>query len=361
MIYSDISNLRIQNQHILNPLSLSAKELVTSMGAMQAQDLTMAKWAIGLRVQDSTEKKIETAYNNGEIIRTHLMRPTWHFVSSDDIYWLLELTAPRIKPLLKTRNVHLELTEDIFSRCFRILERELVGGNVLTRDELVRLLAEENIKTDENRLSHLMLRAELDGLICSGPLQNNKLTYALLSDRVPVKKMLPKNEALCELAKRYFVSHGPATLQDFVWWSGLSISDAKKSLEANRSNLVAETFDSDTYWCGNSVSLPESNQSVHLLPAFDELLISYRDRKAIISDLDNKKAISNNGIFRPIVVINGKVCGIWRRISQKNQTLIDVNLFQMQNKQTVEAIESEANRYGLFINKPMQLIINNQV
>lgn len=362
MIHSDISNFRIQNQFIQNPEFLSAKDLVYSMGAMQAQDLSMVKWAVGQRLQAATEKAIDNAYNKGEVIRTHLMRPTWHLVSAEDVYWLLELTAPRIKPLLKARNIQLELTEDIFSRCYRIIEKELDNGMALTREKLIQLFENEKIKTDENRFSHLMMRAELDGLICSGPLHNGKLTYTLLPDRVPVKKQLSKEEALYELARRYFFSHGPATLQDFVWWSGLSVSDARKALETNKSNLMSEIVLSQTYWFGNSISHSKLNSvDVYLLPAFDELLISYRDRTALITSENNKKAISNNGIFRPIVVVNGEVCGIWRRTSQKNQTIIEVNLFQAQNKQIVEHIENEANRYSLFIDKPVQLIVNNPI
>ncbi len=362
MTHSDISNFRIQNQFIQNPEFLSAKDLVYSMGAMQAQDLSMVKWAVGQRLQVATEKAIDNAYNKGEVIRTHLMRPTWHLVSAEDVYWLLELTAPRIKPLLKARNIQLELTEDIFSRCYRIIEKELDNGMALTREKLVQLFEKEKIKTDENRFSHLMMRAELDGLICSGPLHNGKLTYTLLPYRVPAKKLLSKEEALHELARRYFFSHGPATLQDFVWWSGLSVSDARKALEINKSNLMSEIVLSQTYWFGNSISHSKLNSvDVYLLPAFDELLISYRDRTALITSENNKKAISNNGIFRPIVVVNGEVCGIWRRTSQKNQTIIEVNLFQMQNKQIVEHIENEANRYSLFIDKPVQLIVNNPI
>jgi len=359
MRYSDISNLRIENQHIIKSEFSIAKDLVSSMGAMQAQDLAMAKWAVGLRLQHSTEKTIEIAYNNGEIIRTHLMRPTWHFVSPEDIYWLLELTAPRIKPTLKARNKQLELTDEIFSKCYRILEKELTNGISLTREELAQLFLLEDIKTDENRFSHLMIKAELDGLVCSGPLKNKKSTYASLPERVPIKKLLSKDESLYELAKRYFVSHGPATLQDFVWWSGLPVSDARKALEMNKSGLDFEIIESETYWFGNSGLLKRSIPEVHLLPAFDELLISYRDRKAIINAPDNKKAISSNGIFRPIIVVDGMVCGIWRRLTQKSLTIIEANLFEPQNKRIVECIENEASLFGTFIGRPIQLIVNN--
>ena len=355
----DISNIRGHNQHIKQTNCISAKELIHSLGAMQAQDFIMSKWAVGLRLQHSTEETVEATYNNGEIIRTHLMRPTWHLVSANDIYWLLELTAPRIKPLLKTRNIQLELTENIFSKCNNIMEKELVNNTHLTREALTQLFENADIRTNDNRLSHILMNAELNGLICSGSLKNSKLTYALLSDRVPTKNQLTKEESLNELAKRYFTSHGPATLLDFVWWSGLSVSDAKKALEMNKSNLLCETVESETYWFGNSFSGSKNSQSVHLLPAFDELLISYRNRTAIINNEHHKKAISSNGIFRPIVVINNQVAGIWRRVTKNKFTIIEVNLFQRQDMGSIESIENEASRYGAFINRPIQLVINN--
>lgn len=356
---TDISNIRIQNQHIEQSFSLSAKDLVHSMGAIQAQDLIMAKWAIGLRLQNATEKTIEDAYNKGEIIRTHLMRPTWHFVSPDDIYWMLELTAPRIKTILKTNNRILELTEIIYSKCNRLLEDALLNGENLTREELVLLFEENHIKTNDNRLSHIMMNAELDGLVCSGPLRNKKLTYSLIEERVPTKKLLTKEESLCELARRYITSHGPVTVQDFVWWSGLSVTYARKAFEMNKSDFFSMTIDFREYWFKDNNSQIKNSPGVHLLPAFDELLISYKDRSAIINESHNAKAISSNGIFRPIVIIDNQVGGIWRRTTQKSHTTIEVNLFKPENRQIIECIENEANRYSLFIERPVQLIMNN--
>jgi hypothetical protein len=358
MTFSEIPTLRTRNQHITNSKFTTVKELVSEMGAMQAQDLAMAKWAAGLRVQNATEKSIESAYNNGEIIRTHLMRPTWHLVSSDDIYWLLELTAPRIKPQLKSRNNHLELTEDVYRNCNDILERALSTTLFLSREDLVQFFEKEGIRTSDNRLSHILMNAELDGIICSGPLKNNKLTYSLLSQRVPVKKLRSKDEALAELAKRYFSSHGPATLQDFAWWSGLSVSDSRKALEMNKETLNSERISHETYWFSNSLQDSEKEHIVRLLPAFDELLISYRDRSAIITDTDNKKAISSNGIFRPIIVVDGQTIGIWRRLTTKNHTLIEASLFKVQDKHIIDSIENEANRYSAFIGKPIRFTIN---
>lgn len=356
---TEISAYRIQKQQLVASIFSSPRDLVANMGAMQAQDFSMVKWAVGQRLQQATEKSIEAAYNAGHIIRTHLMRPTWHLVSANDIYWLLELTAPRIKTQSTSRHLQLELSDTVLSTCYNILERELNNHISLTREELAQIFESAGIRTNDNRLSHILMSAELESLICSGPLIKNKITYALLSDRVPVKKTLSKEESLHELAKRYFGSHGPATLQDFVWWSGLSVSDARKGLEMNKANLLCETFESETYWFSDSAASEQPIPEVLLLPAFDELLISYRDRSAIITDTDNKKAISDNGIFRPIVVVNGEVRGIWRRLTQRSKTLVEVSLFQPQSKQVLQNIEHEARKFSEFIEKPTQLIIKD--
>ena len=352
---TDIANNRIFNQKIEVKTIKSAKELVSYMGAMQAQDFSMAKWAVGVRMLNSTEKQIETAYNNGEFLRTHLMRPTWHFVSSDDIYWILQLTAPRIKAFMKSSDLKLGLTENVLNMCYRLMEQKLINDSCVDRDELKQLFSAENIKTDDNALSHIMMNAELDGLICSGPLRNNKLTYALLEERVPEKKYLSKEESLAELSRRYFTSHGPATLQDFVWWSGLSITEARKAMDLIKSDFIIETIDSKRYCFRNSDTTFHGDASVLLLPAFDEFLIAYTDRSASLLLVDNRKTISDNGIFRPIIVINGQVAGIWRRTTKKDKALVELFFFQPQSVEIKAKAENEVLKYEQFINKRVEL------
>lgn len=318
MNLTDISHLRLINQQIIASKFKTAKEIVGCMGAMQAQDFSMAKWAIGVRLLKSTDKLIESAIDKGEIIRTHLMRPTWHFVSSDDIYWMLELTAPQIKASLKSRDKELEINKFIYEKSNFIIENALHGGKHLFREELVSGLEQANIATDNNRASHLLLRAELDGIICSGTTKNNKITYALLSERVPKAKVFTREEALSKLAQKYFTSHGPATLQDFVWWAGLSVTESKHALEMIKSNLVSETIDNQTYWFTDLFSIPNIDKElVCLLPAYDEFIISYKDRTATLPFEIHNKAVSNNGIFRPTIVIKGQVRGLWKRTIKK--------------------------------------------
>lgn len=197
--------------------------------------------------------------------------------------------------------------------------------------------------------------AELDGIICSGIIKGNKLTYTLLSERVPNKKTLTREESLAELAKRYFSSHGPATLHDFAWWSGLSLTDSRKALEFVKNGFISETIGAEKYWLNDSFSINNFNKtSVHLLAAYDEFLISYRDRSASLSLTHNKKTVSDNGIFRPVVVINGLVSGLWKRILKKDKVVIHVDLFQPQNKTVAGLINEKIYKYGLFLNKPIE-------
>jgi len=239
MNLTDISILRLRNQQIASTNFKTVKELVGWMGAMQAQDYNQAKWAIGSRLPNLTEDQIEAAFNQGEIIRTHLMRPTWHFVSADDVYWLLELTAKQIKSTTKSRHRDLRLTENDLKKSKEVFVKSLEGNRSLTREELGDQLNRAGINTFEQRLPHILMDAEIDRIICSGAIHGKKQTYALLAERVPEKKTFTKDEALALLGKKYFTSHGPETLADFVWWSGLPITDARKEIEINKEKLIS--------------------------------------------------------------------------------------------------------------------------
>jgi hypothetical protein len=323
------------------------------MGAMQAQDYAMAKWAIGVRLPGSADRTIKAALDAGEIIRTHVLRPTWHFVSADDIHWMLELTAPHIKAGLKSRHKELELDETIVRKSNAMIEKALRGGKHLTREELVAKLGKAKIPTDDNRAAHLMLRAELDGIVCSGATKGGKQTYALLEDRVPKTKPVPKEEALARLAHRYFASHGPATVQDFVWWSGLSVSAARRALEMAQGRLISETIHAQTLWFAEG-AFTTGTGSVYLLPAFDEFIISYKDRRAALPFENHAKAVSNNGIFRPVVVVNGQVMGTWKRTIKKATVRVETELFQPPGKITTSLIEKAAMHYGHFVGKQVE-------
>lgn len=326
----------------------------------KAQDFPMSKWAMGVRLPGSTEQTIENAIDNTEIIRTHLLRPTWHMVSADDIYWMLELTAPQIKAQLKSRHKELELTDAIFSKSSKVIEKTLLQGINVTRKVIVAQLEKAGIKNDNNRASHLLLCAELDGLICSGKTKNHEYAFALLNERIPKVKKIDREEALAKLAYRYFSSHCPATLDDFVWWSGLPIKDAKLAIESVKSNFISEKINYNLYWLTNSFSLPRKEKdSLHLLPAYDEFIISYKDRSTVLTTENLKRAISSNGIFYPTLIADGQVIGLWKRTIKKDRIIVEVESFQLKNKISKNRIDKAAERLGLFLNKKVELIYKN--
>lgn len=354
---NQISNIRLLSQQITDPQLKTPAELVRWMGAIQAQDYIMSKWAIGLRLKSSSEKNIEEAIDKGEILRTHVLRPTWHFVSPDDIYWMTKLTAAKIKTSLRSRHKQLEITDSILKKTLGIIEKEMADGVSLTRNELALKFHEKGIKTDENRLSHILFCAEFEGVICSGPIKENRPAYSLLSYRVPERKDLGREESLAELAKRYFTSHAPATIQDFSWWSNLSLTEIRRAVDSIKSEFTTEETDTGKYLLPGSFSWNKNpKSSVHLLPAYDEFLISYRDRSHSLHATHNKKTISSNGIFFPIVVISGQVAGLWQRSVQKNRLIVSVNTFQEQGKTIKKQIEKKAAEYGKFLDKETNVI-----
>lgn len=345
----DLTRLRLQNQQIQNSQLSTPLELINWMGAMQAQDFNQAKWAVGLRLPGITEKQVEEAFNRGEILRTHAMRPTWHFVSPNDIHWLLDLTAKQIKSAMKARNRQLELSEEILKESHKVVVKVLEGNRSLTRDELGSSLNDAGIKTSDQRLPHILMEAEIDRIICSGPLKGKKQTYALLAERVPNKIELSTDEALALLAKKYFTSHGPATLPDFTWWSGLPVSQARKAVAMNDKYLHAEIIDGETYWLGeHQISASPLPDSAFLLPAFDEYLVSYKNREAAIGSEDLPKAVSKNGIFWPITVINGQISGLWKKTAKKDTITIELDAFRVHSSSEKKILKQAAKAFEHF-------------
>ncbi|MFD2942128.1 winged helix DNA-binding domain-containing protein [Flavobacterium notoginsengisoli] len=327
MIHSEISHHRMTAQKLFKTTQCSPQEVVKHFGAMQAQDYAMAKWAIGSRC-DASEKEIEEAVNSGKIIRTHILRPTWHFVAADDIYWMLELSAPQVKRLFATMAKQHGFDQKKFGQVNAAIEKLLSGNNHLTREEIMKEL---NIQKKAGDLSPVivMMNAELDGLVCNGRMKGKQITYALLEERVEKPKTkLTKEEGLAKLAQRYFESHGPATLLDFSWWSGFSPTICKSAIDAIELHLNRITIDNQIFWFGkNHKEENPFRESVQFLPAFDEILIAYKTREVSFSGNHQSKTFTNNGIFKPIILENGKVIGIWKRTIKKDHIKIETEFF----------------------------------
>lgn len=346
--------MRLTTQRIGTGHFETPQQVVSWMGAMQAQDLNMAKWAIGLRMSKGTEHLVDAAIRSGKIIRTHVLRPTWHFVSPTDIHWMIDLSAARIKAQIKTRQKQLGLTPALMKKANALFEKSLSKNNHLTRDELISVLNKSKIPTNDSRASHIFFAAELDALLCSGKLKNNKPTYALLSERVPNPQNVTREEALHKLASKYFNSHGPATIADFSWWSGLSLTEAKKAAGMCGKQLQVEKIDSTEYWFSPNIQ-PVVRKPVVLLPAFDEFIISYKDRSAIIPANISKKIISNNGIFWPVILLNGKITGVWSRSAGKNGMFIKADFFKKPSAKTSQLLKEALSTYGHFTGKKISL------
>jgi len=364
----DLTSLRLAHQQISRQDRTGEKELVSWMGAMQAQDLEMAKWAVGVRLPGTDCASVELAMDRGEILRTHVMRPTWHLVCADDIYWLLELTAPQILASSRSRHKQLEITPALVSKSNRVIIDTInrCGGHA-TREEICLQFERRNIDLNDNRAAHLLLLAELDGLVCSGRARDGKPTYALLAERVKKPSLPTREEALYMLARRYFLSHGPATTEDFIWWSGLPVRDAKRAVEALTSgvnsgfsvaNIGPRSFLVPDGAYGAASERGDS-ACAHLLPAYDEFIISYRDRSDAIPRQDHfRKAVSNNGVFRPVIVVDGTVRGIWKRSVRKQSVEIKTEFFETPSPAVLAAAEEKSALFGAFLGKTPDLVHN---
>jgi DNA glycosylase AlkZ-like len=352
----DIRHLRLHNQRLSTTTFKNPADAVGWLGAVQSQDYAGAKWALGQRIKDATDAAIEQAFNEGAILRTHVMRPTWHFVKPEDIRWMLALTAPRINSLSAHYFRTLELDNAIFKRSNTVLTKALQGGKQLTRAELTFLLQKNGIASDDLlRFTYLIVRAELDGIVCSGARRGKQFTYALLDERAPHTRNLEQDEALAELAKRYFVSHGPATLQDFVWWSGLRVADARKGLDLIKSQLINEVENGQTYWFADSTPTRTPSPIVHLLPDYDEYTVGYTDRSAIFDHSHTNKLDSRGSeLAQYTIVLDGRIAGTWKRILKKSEVLIELAPFRDLTKAEDRVITDAVERYGKFLGLPVR-------
>jgi hypothetical protein len=353
----DILQHRLHNQLLSQTKFTQPSQVVAWLGAVQSQDYAGAKWALAQRTNGLTDAAIEQAFAQGEILRTHVLRPTWHFVRPEDIRWMLALTAPRIHVLSVHYYRQLELDDAIFKYSNKILTKALRGGNQLTRAELTSLLQKNGIAGNELlRFTYLMVHAELDGVICSGARRGKQHTYALLEERAPQARTLERDEALAELTKRYFTGHGPATLQDFVWWSGLTTTDARKGIEFVKSQFEHEVVENQTYWFVAANAAKRSHPTVHLLPDYDEYTVGYTDRAAIFDITHSNKLDARGSVLAQYsIMINGQVAGTWKRTIKKNEVVIELVPFTMLTDDQNQAIIAATQQYGKFLGLPVVL------
>jgi hypothetical protein len=346
----NVAYARLHNQRLSSAQFAKPAEVVAWLGAVQAQEYPGAKWALALRMRRTTDSSVERAFAAGEILRTHVLRPTWHFVAPADIRWMLALTAPRVRVATATYDRRLGIDAAVIKRSNKAIARALKGGRQLTRQELKAALQKAGVAADgTQRLAHLVMHAELDAVVCSGALRGKQFTYALLDERAPDGRVLPREEALAELTRRYFTSHGPAQLQDFVWWSGLTTSDARAGLEMAARQLADDVINGKRYFFSSSMrTVAPPARAAHLLPPYDEYLIAYRDRSAAL-DVDFWKPIADRDPFSSTIVVDGQVVGGWRAVARNGKVIATLNLPVRLKKADDRLIADAVRRFAAFL------------
>jgi hypothetical protein len=348
-----LANLRLTGRPFATP-----SDVVAALGAVQAQDYAGAKWAVAQRTKAAVDSTVEQALIDGTILRTHVLRPTWHFVTPADIRWMLSLTAPRINTVMGYYNRHLELDDAVFLRSNDTLARALEGGRHLTRAELAQALRLSRINVKQpTRLVRLLMRAEQDAVICSGAPRGKQSTYALLDERAAPTPPIERDEALLRLAKTYFATRGPATTLDFAWWAGITLGDARRGIDMGRSSLKRETVDGHSVWSGLPASRArKESSSAHLLPIYDEFFVSYKDRSASVRRLSRAGVdTQTNLLFGNNVVVDGQLVGTWKRALGRDGVVVELSVLTRLTQADRKAVAAAAQRYGDFLELPVEI------
>jgi hypothetical protein len=287
-----------------------------------------------------------------------VLRPTWHFVRPEDVRWVLELTSPRVHVGNAFMYRREELDGGLLARCTQVIVSALQGGHHLTRKELETRLERAGVANSGIRGAYILMHAELNGIVCSGPPTGKQHTYALLEERAPRARRLSGDEALAELTRRYFTSHGPATIKDFRWWSSLTMSDIKRGLDLVGSQLEKVTVEGVSYWDGERPAARESVlPRVHLLQGYDEYIVGYSESKYLLDASGSARAPMTKRLsFTGAVVLDTQVVGHWRRTIRKNEVEVEVALYRTPSAAQTQALEAEVERHGTFLGLPAKLV-----
>ena len=334
------------------------EEVVGWLGAVQSQDYGPAKWSLGARSLGVGDAEVERAFADGAILRTHLLRPTWHFVLPEDIGWMLRLTAPRVHALNGYQYRRLGLDGAVLSRSGGLPAGALRGGIRLTRRQLGEVLERAGIATGGFRLAYLLMVAELEGILCSGGLSGRQHTYALLEERAPHARDLGHDQALAELTLRYFTSHGPATAKDFRWWSSLTAAEVEQGLEMAAPRLGQEVVDGARYWFAAAAPpAPAPSPTVHLLQAYDEYLVGYSQSRYLLDPSGTARVLTRDRpAFNHVVVLDTQVAGRWKRTLQRDAVVVQAALHAPFDHAQTRALQAAADRLGAFLGLPATVV-----
>jgi len=349
----DLAHWRLRNQRLSGAPFEAPEQVVGWLGAVQSQDYGPAKWSVAQRTGGVGDAAMDQAFADGTILRTHVLRPTWHFVLPADIRWLLGLTAPRVHALNAYYYRQLGLDDAVLEQCGRLLVGALQGGEQRTRKQLAAMLTSAGIATSGFRLGYLLMHAELTGIICSGALHGKQHTYALLEERAPRAGRRTHDEALSELTLRYFTSHGPATAKDFRWWSSLTAADVNQGLELVASQLEHEVVDGASYWFAPSAPSPQAaSPTVHLLQGYDEYVVAYSQTKHVFDMSGMARSLPLDKVpFNHAVVLDGQVAGHWKRTLKRHSVVVEAALYAPFDHAQAQALQAAADRHGAFLGR----------
>ncbi len=342
---------RLAAQRLTGEPFADAAAAVASSGAVQAQEHAEALWSLSLRAADPGLADVQAAGDRGEILRTHVLRPTWHFVAAADLAWLLRLTGARIQAKNAGRYRELGLDAATLARVGEVWAAALADGEPRTRQELEAALRGAGIDTAGQRIAHMLLNAELEAVITSGPRRERQHTYLRFEQRVPPAPERSRDEDVAALAQRYFASHGPATLRDFAWWSGLTVADGRAGIAAAGDRLSAQQDDEGTAWiAATDAPAPAASSGALLLGMYDEMTVAYRDLRNVAAD----GRVSTELLQRP-VVIDGETVGTWKRVLGRREVVVHATLDTRLSAGRHGALRAAAERFGAFVGLPARL------
>jgi hypothetical protein len=348
-----LAHWRMRTQRLTGEPLKTPEEVVGRLGAVQSQDYAPAKWSLGQRTPaEVDDTAVEQAVADGAILRTHVLRPTWHFVLPEDVVWMLELTGPRVH--VQNGYRRLGLDEELLAKTGRMIADALRGGNQLTRKQLADVLSSAGVERTGFRLGYVLMHAELTGLICSGAPAGKHQAYALLADRAPQAKSLSRDDALAELTRRYFTGHGPATVKDFRWWSSLTLADIQRGLEMVGHELQCETYGGLTYWFAElpPATVPDGPR-VDLLQTYDECIVGYSESRGVLDVAGLDKVITTGGrpVYNHAVFLDGQVVGRWKRTLRTDTVHIETILHTALDEAQTRALQAAADAHGAFVGR----------
>lgn len=353
MTFPDIARIRLHNQHILKHLA-DPLEVVRSLGAVQAQEFLPAKWALSMRSGYPSETTVQQLFDDGQLLRTHMLRPTWHFVLPEDIIWIQRLTAPRVQAFNKYYYRKVGLDDAILQQSTDALLRGM-PGKALTRLE-IKALYEQAGLTVEGQLPHLLMHAELEAIICSGPMRGKQHTYMLVRERAPQAKVMTRQAALAELTRRFFTAHGPATIKDFAWWSSLTTADIKEGIRL--AGLSQYSVDDAVFYYATSPLAGDTSATVQLLSIYDEFTVAYRERRPTSAFIAHNSTPLPDSLLYHLLAVDGQIAGGWRTAGAGKPPHITVNLLTSLSRGQLASLITAINQYQTFLGKPVAYTIN---